>query len=145
MRTRGPYFVLNTVSSLFLVHCTLYAMMFLHSTCMYVFKTIRTCGFWKAHNTLFNSKRLANEPRQLLTIIDNFDMVLYMYVAVLLVFDRISYRPGKGRMQPNVVSTKLNSTKRRPLDVIENSLMLLAVPLPHAIKCLKKKPIASSC
>ena len=61
-----------------------------------------------------------------------------MHVAVLLVFDRISYRPGDGRMRPNVVWTKLISTKRRPLDVIENSLMLLAVSLPQAIKCLKK-------
>ena len=61
-----------------------------------------------------------------------------MYVAVLLVFDRISYRPGEGRMRPSIVSTKLISTKRRPLDVIENSLMLLAMPLPQAIKCLKK-------
>ena len=114
----------HSILPFFLVYCTLqlYAMMFLHSTCMYVFQTIRTCGFWKTHNTLFNSKRLANEPRQLLTIIDNFDMVLYMYVAVLLVFDRISYRPGEGHMRPNVVSTKLNSTKRRPLDVTENSL-----------------------
>ena len=73
---------------------------------------------------LFDSKRLAKEPRQLLKI---FDTVLYMYIDVLLVIDRISYRPGEGRMRPNVVSTKLISTKRRPLDVIENSLMLLAV------------------
>ena len=96
---------------------------------MYVFQAIRICGFWKAHNTLFDSKRLAKEPRQLLTISTQFFM--YMYVAVLLVFDRISYRPGEGRMRLNVVSTKLISTKRRPLDVIENSLMLLAVSLPH--------------
>ena len=71
-----------------------------------------------------------------------------MYVAVLLVFDQIWYQPGEGRMRPNIVSTKLISTKRRPLDVIENSLILLAVPLSQAIKCLKKlelKPIASSC
>ena len=52
---------------------------------MFVFQAIRTCGFWKEHNTLFNSKRLAK--------IDSFDTILYMYVAillVLLVFDRIS-------------------------------------------------------
>ena len=49
---------------------------------MYVFQAIRTCGFSKEHNTLFNSKRLAK--------IDSFDTILYMYVAVLLVFDRIS-------------------------------------------------------
>ena len=52
---------------------------------MYVFQAIRTCGFWKEHNTLFNSKRLAK--------IDSFDTILYMFVAVLLVllvFDRIS-------------------------------------------------------
>ena len=72
------------------------------------------------------------------SIIDNFDTVLYMYVAILLVFDRISDLTGEGRMRLNVVSTKLISTKRRPLDVIENSLMLLAVLLPQAIKCLKK-------
>ena len=60
------------------------------------------------------------------SIIGNIDTILYMYVAVLLVFDRISYRPGGGRMRPNVVSTKL---KRRSLDKIENSLMLLAVSL----------------
>ena len=80
---------------------------------MYVFQAIRTCRFWKAHNTLFNSNRIAKEPCQLLTI----STVLYMYVAVLLVFDRISYRPGEGGMRPNVVSTKLISTKRRALDV----------------------------
>ena len=79
---------------------------------MYVFQAIRTCGFWKEHNTLFNSKRLAK--------IDSFDTILYMYVAVLLVFERISYGPGEGRMRPNVVQTKLVSTKRNPLDVIEN-------------------------
>ena len=45
---------------------------------------------------------------------------------------------GEGRMRLNVVSTKLISTKRRPLDVNENSLLLLAVSLPQAIKCLKK-------
>ena len=44
---------------------------------------------------LFNSKRLAK--------IDSFDTILYMYVAVFLVFDRISYGPGEGRMRPNVV------------------------------------------
>ena len=71
-------------------------------------------------------------------MIDNFYTVLYMYVDVLLVFDRISYRPGEGRMRPNVGSTKLISMKRRSLEVIENSLMLLAVSLPQAIKCLKK-------
>ena len=49
-----------------------------------------------------------------------------MYVAVLLVFDRILYRPREGRIQPNVVSTTL---KRRSLDKIENILMLLAVSL----------------
>ena len=75
---------------------------------MYVFQAIRTCGFWKEHN----SKRLAK--------IDSFDTILYMYVAVLLVFDRISYGPGEGCMEPNVVETKLISTKRNPLDVIEN-------------------------
>ena len=32
------------------------------------------------------------------SIIDNVDTVVYMYVVVLLVFDRISYRPGEGRM-----------------------------------------------
>ena len=79
---------------------------------MYVSQDIRTCGFWKEHNTLFNSKRLVK--------IDSFDTILYMYVAVLLVFDRISYGPGEGRMRPNVVKTKLISTKRNPLDVIEN-------------------------
>ena len=87
-------------------------MRFCHSICMHVFQAIRTCGFWKEHNTLFNSKRLAK--------IDNFDTILYMYVVVLLVFDRISYRPGEGRMRPNVVSTKLISKKRHPLDTIEN-------------------------
>ena len=61
-----------------------------------------------------------------------------MYVAVLLVFDRILYQPGEGRVRPNVVSTELISTKRRSLDIIENSLMVLAKPLPQAIKCLKK-------
>ena len=79
---------------------------------MFVFHAIRTCGFWKEHNALFNSKRLAK--------IDSFDTILYMYVAVLLVFDRISYGPGEGRIRPNVVSTKLISTKRHSLDVIEN-------------------------
>ena len=78
---------------------------------MYVFQAIRTCGFWREHNTLFNSKRLAK--------IDSFDTILFMYVAVLLVFERISYGPGEG-MRPNVVQTKLISTKRNPLDVIEN-------------------------
>ena len=101
---------------------------------MYVFQAIRTCGFWKAHNTLL----LKTVSKRTPLIIDNFDTCLYMYVAVLLVFDRISYRPGEGRMRPNVVSTKLISTKRRPPDVIENSMMLLAVSLPQAIKCLKK-------
>ena len=76
--------------------------------------------------------------KRTLSTIDNFDKVLYMYVAVLLVFDRISYRPGEGRMRPNNVSTKLISTKRCSLDVIENSQMRLAVSLPQAIKCLKK-------
>ena len=61
---------------------------------------------------LFNSIRLAK--------IDNFDTILYMYVVVLLVFDQISYRPGEGRLRQNVVSTKLISTKRHPLDTIEN-------------------------
>ena len=49
-------------------------------------------------------------------------ILVFKYVVVLLVFDRIPYRPSEGRMRPNVVSTnsKLISTKRRPLDVIEN-------------------------
>ena len=79
---------------------------------MYVFQAICTCGVWKEHNTLFNSKRLAK--------IDSFDTILYMYVAVLLVFDRISYGPGEGHMRPNVVKNNLISMKRNPLDVIEN-------------------------
>ena len=78
---------------------------------MYVFQAIRACGFWEAHDTLF--KRTPS-------IIENIDTILYMYVAVLLVFDRISYRTGEGRMRPNVVSTKLIATKQRSLDEIEN-------------------------
>ena len=103
---------------------------------MYVFQAIRTCGFWKEHNTLFNLKRLAK--------IDSFDTILYMHVAVLLVFARISYGPGEGRMRPNVVSL---STKRHPLDVIENHLCFAQCHKPQAIKCPKHelKPIASSC
>ena len=62
-----------------LVYCAMNAMRFCHLICMYVFQAIRTCGFWKEHNTLFNSKRSAK--------IDSFDTILYMYVAVLLVFD----------------------------------------------------------
>ena len=81
----------------FLVYCAMYTctMRFCHLICMYVFQAIRTYGFWKEHSTLFNSKRLAK--------INSFDTILYMYVAVLLVFDRISYGPGEGRMRPNVV------------------------------------------
>ena len=52
---------------------------------------------------LINSKRLAKKKKkkkkkkksQLLII---STQLLNMYVAVLLVFDRISYRPGEGRM-----------------------------------------------
>ena len=62
------------------------------------------------HAVYINSKRLAE--------IDSFDTILYMYVAVLLVFDRISYGTGEGLMRPNVVKTKLISTN--PLGVIEN-------------------------
>ena len=64
------------------MYCAMYTMRFCHLICMYVFQAIRTCGFWNEHNTLFNSKRLAK--------INSFDTILYMYVAVLLVFDRIS-------------------------------------------------------
>ena len=46
---------------------------------------------------LFNSKRLAK--------IDSFDTILYMYVALLLVFDRISYGPGEGRMRLRIESS----------------------------------------
>ena len=105
----------------FLVYCALYTMRFCHSI-FDVFQAISTWGFWKEHNTLLNSKWLAK--------IDNFDTILYMYVSVLLVFDRILYRPGEGRMRPNVVSTKLISPKWHQLDVIENHwMMLLAVSL----------------
>ena len=102
---------------------------------MYVFQAIRKCGFWKAHNKLFDSKRLPEEPHQLLTILTQFCTCMLLYCSYST---EKSYRPGEGRMRLYVVSTKLISTKRRPLDIIENSLMLLAVSLPQAIKCLKK-------
>ena len=79
----------------YLVYFAMYTMRLCHLICMYVFQAIRTCGFWKEHNTLFNSKRL--------TKIDSFDTILYLHVAVLLVFDRILYGPGEGRMRPNIV------------------------------------------
>ena len=82
---------------------------------------------------ILEGTQLKTVGKRTASIIDNSDTVLYIYVAVLLVFDRISYRPSE-----NVVSTKFISTKRRPLDVIENSLMLLAVSLSQAIKCLKQ-------
>ena len=84
---------------------------------------------------MFNSKRLAKEPRQLLTIRHSF---VHVWCGTARIRPNIVSGLGEGRMRPNVVSTKLISTKRRPLDVIENSLMLLAVALPQAMQCLKK-------
>ena len=66
---------------------------FCHLICMYVFQAIRTCGFWKEHNTLFTLKRLAK--------IDSFDTILYMYCSysteyrmdpVKVVCDQMSFR-----------------------------------------------------
>ena len=95
------YFVLNTISSLFLVYFALYTVRFWQSTCMYVFQAISTCRFWKAHNTLFNSKRLAKEPCQLLTIATQFYTCTLLYCSYLteyridpmkVVCDQMSFR-----------------------------------------------------
>ena len=78
------YFVLNTVSSFF-------------SSVLYL-----------VYNEFFTFDMHVRVPTiRTPTVIDIFDTVLFMYVAVLLVFDRILYRPGEGRMRPNGVSTKL--------------------------------------
>ena len=69
-----------------LVYCAMYTMRFCHLICMNVFQAIRTCGFWKEHNTLFNSKRLVK--------IDSFDTILYHACCCI------------ARIRPNIVWTR---------------------------------------